>query len=221
MAKVTAPLLSMGAQGQIGQSVVFDKWRGIPVARRYTVPANPNTSAQQTTRNAFAAASFLWKISGSLLRAPWDAQAQRQKYLGRNKFISDYVSNLRGDADMADYNASPGAKSGLAGTNPTGATGTLTKEIDVTLDVPAAPTGWTLASVDYQLLEDIDPAIARSDTPVEVTDATAAAGATWSKTITAPLATTDYVVSMWPVWTRPDGETAYGASRTVQATSQT
>lgn len=50
MAKLKAPLLSLGAAGAIGKSIVFFPWKGIDCAREYVVPSNPKTSAQNTQR---------------------------------------------------------------------------------------------------------------------------------------------------------------------------
>ena len=53
MAKLKAPLLSLGASGQIGKSIVFFPWKGLDVAREYVVPANPQTTLQITQRTYF------------------------------------------------------------------------------------------------------------------------------------------------------------------------
>lgn len=50
MAKLKAPLLSLGASGAIGKAIVFFPWKGLNVAREYVIPANPNTTPQQTQR---------------------------------------------------------------------------------------------------------------------------------------------------------------------------
>jgi len=50
MAKLKAPLLSLGASGAIGKAIVFFPWKGLNVAREYVVPANPKTDAQNTQR---------------------------------------------------------------------------------------------------------------------------------------------------------------------------
>lgn len=50
MAKLKAPLLSLGAQGAIGKSLVFFGWKGIDAVREYVVPSNPKTTAQTTQR---------------------------------------------------------------------------------------------------------------------------------------------------------------------------
>lgn len=50
MAKLKAPLLSLGATQQIGKALVFFGWKGLDVVREYVIPANPNTIPQQTQR---------------------------------------------------------------------------------------------------------------------------------------------------------------------------
>lgn len=50
MAKLKAPLLSLGASGAIGKSIVFFNWKGLDVAREYVVPSNPKSTAQMTQR---------------------------------------------------------------------------------------------------------------------------------------------------------------------------
>ena len=50
MAKLKAPLLSLGASGAIGKSIVFFPWKGLNVAREYVVPSNPKTTGQTTQR---------------------------------------------------------------------------------------------------------------------------------------------------------------------------
>src|SRR5215467_10281648 len=51
MARTTSPLLSLGASGSIGKSIVFGTWKGLSYARQYVVPQNPKTTAQTATRN--------------------------------------------------------------------------------------------------------------------------------------------------------------------------
>lgn len=65
MAKVTNPLLSFSASGQIGKSIVFDK-RGR--ARAYVVPANPQTVGQMAVRNMLGDVQRELKLLGTVLR---------------------------------------------------------------------------------------------------------------------------------------------------------
>lgn len=50
MAKLKGPLFSLGATGQVGKALVFFGWKGLNVVREFVVPANPNTTNQQTQR---------------------------------------------------------------------------------------------------------------------------------------------------------------------------
>jgi hypothetical protein len=56
MAKLKAPLLSLGASGALGKTLVFFPWKGLAVAREYVVPSNPKTTAQTTQRGYVTAA---------------------------------------------------------------------------------------------------------------------------------------------------------------------
>lgn len=56
MAKLKAPLLSLGASGAIGKSLVFFGWKGIDAVREFVIPSNPKTTAQNTQRGYLAAA---------------------------------------------------------------------------------------------------------------------------------------------------------------------
>jgi hypothetical protein len=52
--------MSLNATGSLAKSIVFAGWKGIKYARQYIVPANPNTSGQQTQRGYITAAVALW-----------------------------------------------------------------------------------------------------------------------------------------------------------------
>lgn len=55
MAKLKAPLMSLGASGQLGKALVFFGWKGLDVVREYVVPSNPKTALQVTQRGYFTA----------------------------------------------------------------------------------------------------------------------------------------------------------------------
>ncbi|MBA7535086.1 hypothetical protein ES705_27337 [subsurface metagenome] len=50
MAKLKAPLLSLGAAGAIGHTLVFFPWKGINAVREYVIPSNPKTALQVAQR---------------------------------------------------------------------------------------------------------------------------------------------------------------------------
>lgn len=56
MAKLKAPLMSLGASGQLGKTLVYFAWKGLNVVREYVVPSNPQTAAQIIQRAYVTAA---------------------------------------------------------------------------------------------------------------------------------------------------------------------
>jgi len=56
MAKLKAPLMSLGASQKLGDALVYFAWKGLNVVREYVIPANPNTTAQSTHRARLTAA---------------------------------------------------------------------------------------------------------------------------------------------------------------------
>jgi len=77
MAKVTGPLLSMDARGKIADSIVFMGWKGIQTVRKFVVPANPNTQAQQDVRAYMTNAVGRYRDVSMLGpdKVAWDAYA--------------------------------------------------------------------------------------------------------------------------------------------------
>lgn len=60
MAKVQSPFLGLSASGALGKTVVYSVWKGILYTRRYVIPANPNTAAQQEQRGFLRTGVSLW-----------------------------------------------------------------------------------------------------------------------------------------------------------------
>lgn len=77
MAIVKAPLMSLGATGQLGKTLVMSSWKGVKTAREYVVPANPNTVAQaaQRAKMANVVAFFRNKLQNPTLRTAWNVAA--------------------------------------------------------------------------------------------------------------------------------------------------
>lgn len=68
MAKLKAPLFSLGAVGQIGKAIVYFGWKGLDCVREYVIPANPQTAPQQTQRGYVSDAVAEWH--GAAYTAP-------------------------------------------------------------------------------------------------------------------------------------------------------
>jgi len=219
MAKVTAPILSMRARGQIGKSQVYASWRGVPYARQLVTPTNPNTSGQQATRGVFSSMQDLWKRLGSLSRDPWTLYAKGKPFTDRNAITSKNVAAMRGQADRQLYVGSPGARGGVAPTAIAAVGGAASGEIDVTVTSPPTPTGWTLVSVICSAIEDGDPATLVPSPIAEAENAAPVEDGDTDVTLTGLTGGTSYVVAAWLEWTKSDGSSAYGASLVTTASA--
>lgn len=215
MAKLSGPLLSLGARGQIGKTLVSSKWKGVPYMRQYVIPSNPQTSAQTEVRSVFALLNSLWLTAPALFRAPWTANAVGQKYTDRNKLLAENVGVLQVQTDMDLFIASPGARGGPPLESITPTTGAGSGEIDCVAAAPTIPTDWSLTSVTFIAFPDQDPHIAYVGPLVVETDATDP----YDVTLTGLPAATVCQVAAFPVWERPDGKVAYGPSLIGQATT--
>lgn len=212
MAKITAPFLSFGATGSLAKTLVASKWKGRPYMRRHVVPANPQTTAQTTTRTTFSNASEIWKQMGSIGVAPWDRFAQGQVLTGRNAFMGRWVETNRGQADLAAAVFSPGAKGGLPPVTLALTAGSTQITVDTTN--PSAPTGWTLTAMQCIAIRDQDPETGVLFTTTEGEDAV-----TFNQVVLSGLtASVLYQVGAWLKWTKPDGSIAYSPSSLDSAT---
>jgi hypothetical protein len=211
MAKTTAPLLSFGGSGQIAKTQVYSTWRGIKYARRYVVPANPNTEAQQQTRGVFSFLNAVWKLANPELQAPWTLFSKGRPFTNRNAWIQKNLSGLRGTTvtpatTLALMIASPGANAGLAAASfSTADAGS--EDITATLVAPTLPSGWTITKQHAIAIK--QQAADTGDTYVSyyAFDATTP----YAASIDVGAAGT-YAVFSWFEYLKPDGSTAYSPS---------
>lgn len=215
MAKVQGPLLSMGAQGQIGNSQVYASWKGINYARRYVVPSDPNTLGQQLTRGVFRAVDQMYKYMGALSQAPWIAAVKGRPMVARNLLMKTNIPLIRTELDIANWVASPGNGGGIAPAAFAAVPGAGASSIDCTLTEPDIPVGWTITKAVFSCTPNRAPDALVTEQTVEASDAVSP----YTATLTVPQASTEYVVSGWLEWVRSDGLTIYGRSITVLATS--
>lgn len=156
MARLTAPLLSLGASGSIGKALVFAHWKGIPYARRYVIPENPQTAAQLEVRGIFSTLSEMWKRMPVGARAPFLYAVRGLALTPRNRHVQVNVAALQGDANLDDLvmSISTGQSvppATLAAADAGGQT------IDVTLTPPVVPVGYTLEWMEAAAIRDGDP----------------------------------------------------------------
>lgn len=208
MAKLTGPLLSIGARGAIGKTLVAAEWKGQKYMRQYVIPANPRTSAQTAVRDVFRMLNGFWLVAPALSRAPWTQNAVGQRYTDRNKLIQDNIPALNGETDMLNFIGSPGALGGppLEGLSVT--TGTTPGGVDVSATPGVVPTGWTLQAVIFQAFPDQNPENDFAG-PIAVLEDTTS---TYGGNLAGFAEGIEVIVTAWPRWLRPDGRIAYGAS---------
>lgn len=205
MSRITGPLLSIGASGQIAKTQVYGTWKGIPYARRYTSPSNPQSAEQTKTRTAFRYLNGLYKLGSADLRAPWDAAAKGRPLTGRNMLTKTNLPLLRDETTNDAFVASPGNGGGLppAAAVSAGSAGTVT----VTMTEPDLPSGWAISKAVLVVLPSVNPQTDEVFKSYTATDA-----ATPFAPAVAGLAAGDYVWSAYFVFTKPDGSTVYGPS---------
>lgn len=210
MPKVTAPLLSFDAGGQIAKTQVYSRWRGIQYVRRYAVPNNPRTTRQVEVRDVFRFLNAYYLHATAVARAPWEAFSQGKPLIPRNALIRSNSRNLSYPsvpANLALMVFSPGANGGLppTGITPTPGDGTITVAVDVP-DPP--PTGWTIAMAAGVVIEDQEPDAVFPGYVQSQTDETS----TYSLAFTGLTNETTYRIGVWLVWNKPDGTLAYSIS---------
>lgn len=215
MARTTAPLLGFDATGQIAKTMVYGTWRGVKYARRYVVPGNPQTTAQQLTRTTFATLREMWKLMGTIGRAPWTAFATGRPFLNLNAFIGENMRVVRGDALFTDFVGSPGARGGLPPVSMVASTGTGSGEVDCTFVNPTPPTGWVLDFSQAIGFPDQDPAVDFVG-PLVLGEV---APAPLVVTLTGLGSAVACQTAGWLQWTKPNGQKAYSISIGDTATS--
>lgn len=204
MSRLTAPLLSFGASGQIAKTQVYSVWKGRQYARRYVVPANPNSLDQQETRNTFSWLNNVWKYMPATAIDAWNAYADASRFTNRNGWIKVNLSNLRSETDLTNLVFSPSAAGGLAAAGISCAA--TAGGIDVTLTAPSLPTGWTIAKGIAAAIRQQDPQTGTLYPVAAGEDATSA----YVIQLTGLTAGQVYVVGGWFQFNKPDGSFAYG-----------
>lgn len=224
MARVRGPFLALSAKGQVGKAIVAAAWRGLPYVRQYSVPSNPRTTAQTQVRSTFSSLDDQFKRMLTLAQSPWAQSAVGKPYTARNRFIQINLPAVRGEVDMQNYLGSPGVNGGLPGLNPAATGGASSGEIDADIDIGEGPIDWEQPNVIFTAFPDRDPTALMTGF-VEEASEVGAGTPPWSPPVNVAHTFTGltpgqlYIVSMFLVWTRADGTTAYGPGQTVTATA--
>lgn len=89
--------------GQAGKAGVFAKWKGRQYRRAYVIPANPNTTKQQSVRNNLGNAIIRWHEYCTEQRRAYAYMASGLVMSGFNLFVSRYQKAMpTSDASMIE-----------------------------------------------------------------------------------------------------------------------
>ena len=213
MARTSGPLLSFDARASVGKTIVYSNWKGVPYARRWVQPANPNTSDQQAVRGVFKWLMAVWSFMPAAAQEAWNAYAQGQPMTGRNAFAKFNVAPLQGQTDLTNFVMSPSARSGPIAQAATFTPGNDLVTVDIT--APALPSGWTIVEAVAAAIRQQNPSSGVLYTVTAGVDATS----TYQIVLSGLASAQTYVCGAWFKYLRPDGTFAYG--RSIQGTALT
>ena len=211
MAKTTAPLLSFGGSGAIAKTQVYSKWRGVNYARRYVVPANPQTASQSQTRGVFSFLNGMWKLLDSNAQAPWTLFSKGRPFFDRNAWIKSNLSSLRGTTgapttDLSTMVMSPGANGGIAPAGIGVASGGA-GDLAVTLTAPTLPSGWSIVKAHCVAKKQVE-----ADTSIDYSSFYEDDDTTPYVPTFAGLPSGTYAAFAFFEYLKPDGSTAFSPS---------
>ena len=207
MSRITAPLLSFGASGAIAKTQVYSTWKGRPYARRYAIPSNPNTAAQQETRNTFRWLNAVYKYMPAGAVGAWDLYAQNNRFTPINGFVKQNLANLREETDLTNFLFSPAANGGIPAASI--AVAPASTQLTVTLGAPSLPSGWSIVKAISCIIRQQDP---QSGT-LYVVQSQEDASAPYSGMVFTGLVNGQvYIVGGWFEYMKPDGTSAYGVA---------
>ena len=214
MAKTIAPLLSFDASGQIASSQVYSTWKGIKYARRYTIPSNPRTTAQQAQRNMFSWVHDAYKYLDAAVTEAWVLYAKGKPLTGPNAFQQKNLVALKGQTTITDIIYIPAVAGGPPnqGVAITPGSGTLA----CTGTPPTLPSGWTITEMVATAMKQQDPS---GETEPNISYTLTKTATPWTVTFTGLAHTQDYVVGIGWKLLRSDSAVAFGGSTNAVGTT--
>lgn len=87
MAKLTGPMLSLEAAGQVGGSLIYQTWRGRPYARKLTTPQATPNAKQLGIRHILGLCSSVWPGMPQSRKDEWQAYKPGMRISPINKYI--------------------------------------------------------------------------------------------------------------------------------------
>jgi len=146
MARVSGPLMSVGASGTFAKTLTYATWKGRSYVRQRVIPANPKTSSQTGIRAMFGYVAAAWAGIAALSKATWDAAAVARGISAFNAYASQCMTDWQNG--LAPIQASTDARTTgdvvCALSAITGAAGYATMQISNTADAAADAVGFII-----------------------------------------------------------------------------
>jgi len=102
MARLTGPLASFGAVGQIGHTIALQRRNGRNIARAYQVSPDPRTPSQVEMREVMRWLTQAFRLQGLTVRTFWNTAAAGKPYTGANLFVRENIARMKSDTDLAN-----------------------------------------------------------------------------------------------------------------------
>jgi len=91
MAKIKLDVLFTEFNGHCGDMVYYKVWGNV-YARKYVIPHNPKTEAQQCHRSLFAEGMAQWKLLSEDEKQQYRRKARRLPMHAHNLFVKQYIN---------------------------------------------------------------------------------------------------------------------------------
>jgi len=150
MAKVTQPLMSLGARGKMG-ALIYNQWRGFNTVKCYTAPVQPDTDDQLALRALMADAVSAWQALTPAERTSWidyaplhlesDWTGSQKRLTGQNWYVRGYAFNTLCGETPIDTAPSDPAPPALVGAGFAYVAGPP-KKVTLTWTAPVAETSY-------------------------------------------------------------------------------
>lgn len=157
------------------QGMVFSRWQGVNVVRKFTPPSQPRTVDQVEVRNLFREMNRAFREYGRDLLPyfSWVPRSAGRPGIARNFFLGENVRALQGKTDLADFEPFGfGVRQISTDWTLAVAAGTNAGELDVTCtpSSPTIPAGYEAYGFVVVAAEDLDYGTTGNEIALEVAD---------------------------------------------------
>lgn len=101
MAVVKAPLFSLSATDSLAKAIVFTRWKGRQVIRKWVKPSNPRSGLQQGQRASLRWISRYWALLTAAQQTNWKTNAKKRAITGLDAFVAFNQGRVRRNQGIA------------------------------------------------------------------------------------------------------------------------